>query len=249
MNLRLLCFLCLLLPGVATGQAIDFPHPPAGQVLDAGGWLGEERRSRLEEELGRYRASHALDVLVVLWDRGLPPETTLEGLARRVGETWARHDLWAVVLHVPDSLLRPVVVFGGRASTHYEDEDAGLALHNAVSRGMKERSTRAQVEALGLELGEEFVFLKNRAAHERKQVMVIHDQQHLVKKERHQSMIFRAFITTMLTLLAVGVVAVIHLIKRRPSDLRFPETQWRRRLGATWSGGSRIVVSLPSRIS
>ena len=79
--------------------------------------------------------------------------------------------------------------------------------------------------------------------------MVIHDQQHLVEKERHQSMIFRAFITTMLTLLAVGVVAVIHLIKRRPSDLRFPETQWRRRLGATWSGGSRIVVSLPPRIS
>jgi len=249
MNLRLLFFLCLFLPGVVTGQAIDFPHPPSGQVFDTGGWLGEERRSRLEEELGHYRTSHALDVLVVLWDRGLPPEATLEDLARRVGETWARHDLWAVVLHVPDSLSRPVVVFGGRASTDYEDEDAGLALHNAVSRGMKERSTRAQLESLGLELGEEFVFLKNRAAHERTQVLAIHDQQHLVKQERPQPMIFRAFITTMLTLLAIGVVAVIHLVKRRPSDLRFPETQWRRRLGATWSGGSRIVVSLPPRIS
>ena len=105
------------------------------------------------------------------------------------------------------------------------------------------------MESLGLELGEEFVFLKNRAAHERTQVLAIHDQQHLVKQERPQPMIFRAFITTMLTLLAIGVVAVIHLVKRRPSDLRFPETQWRRRLGATWSGGSRIVVSLPPRIS
>ncbi|MED5418997.1 MAG: hypothetical protein VYA27_09855, partial [Verrucomicrobiota bacterium] len=85
MNLRFLIFLCLLLPGVAAVLAIDFPQPPDGQVLDAGGWLGEERKSRLEEELSRYRTSHALDVLVVLWDRGLPPGTTLEDLARRVG--------------------------------------------------------------------------------------------------------------------------------------------------------------------
>ena len=249
MNMRFLTFLCLLLPEVVAGQTIDFPQPPEGQVLDTGGWLGEERKSRLEEELGRYRTSHDLDVLVVLWDRGLPPGTTLEDLARRVGETWARHDLWTVVLHVPSSLMRPVVVFGGRASTPHEDEATGLALDNAVSRGMKERTTRSQVEALALEIGEEFIFLKNHAAHERKQSMVPGTQQHLPGEERHQSMMFRAFIATAFALLAIGVVAVIYLFKRRPSDLHFPETHWRRRLGAAWGGGSRIVVSLPPRIS
>lgn len=249
MNLRFLTFLCLLLPGVVAGQAIDFPQPPDGQVLDVGGWLGEERKSRLEEELGRYRTSHDLDVLVVLWDRGLPPGATLEALAKRVGETWARHDLWTVVLHVPSSLMRPVVVFGGRASTAYEDEATGLALHNAVSRGMKERTTRAQVEALALELGEEFIFLKNHAAGERKQIMALNTQQHLPGEERPQSMMFRAFIAAAFALFAVGMIAVICLFRRRPSDLHFPETHWRRRLGAAWSGGGRTVVSLPPRIS
>ncbi len=249
MNLRFLPFLCLLLPGVTAGQAIDFPHPPPGQVLDTGGWLGEARKSRLEGELGRYRTSHALDVLVVLWDRGLPPGTTLEELAGRVGETWARHDLWTVVLHVPDSLRRPVVVFGGRASAHFEEEATGLALHNAILRGMKERSTRSQIEALALELGEEFTFLKNHAAHERKQIMALSTRQNLSAEERDQSMIFWAFIATACALLAVGVVALSRLFKRRPADLHFPETHWRRRLGAAWSGGGRIVVSLPPRIS
>ena len=249
MNLRLLSFLCLLLPELATGQAIDFPGPPDGQVLDAGGWLGEDRKSRLEMELGHYRSRHDLDVLVILWDRGLPPGTTPEELASRVGQSWARQDLWTVVLHVPASLMRPAVAFGGRASTTYGEEATALALRNAVSRGMKERTTRAQVEALALELGEEFTFLKNQANNERQQNMALISRQDLAGEESSQTMMFRAILATTFVLLAAGVATIIYLLKRRPSGLHFPETRWRRRLGAAWSGGSPIVVSLPPRIS
>ena len=250
MMMRLLLILSLLAPTLAVGQAIEFPYPPAGQVLDAGSWLGDERRSRLESALGRYRKSYQIDVMVVVWERGLPPETSLEDLAERVGETWAREPLWVVILHIPDSLHRPTAVYGGSGTKNFQEEVPAVALHSAVLRGMKERTTRAQVEALGLEAGEEFVFLKNRREFEHKEHLAHHHHQQLQGPEgRHQSMIFRAVIATLLALVAVGVVALLYLRRRRPSDLQFPETRWRRRLGGKWSGGGQIVVALPPKIS
>lgn len=249
MLIRIVILLSLLTPVASWGQAIDFPNPPLGQVLDAGDWLGEDRRVRLEEQLGHYRKRFEVDVMVVLWDRGLPPETSLEELAERVGQTWARETFWVVVLHIPDSLLRPAAVYGGRASKRYLEEVPGLALDTALTRGMKERTTRAQIEALGLELGEEFVFLRHRAAYEHKEHLANQTEKLQHSEERHQTMIFRAVIATLLALAAVGLVALIYMVKRKPSDLCFPETRWRRRLGGTWSGGGQIVVSVPPRIS
>ncbi len=239
----------LTTPATMWGQTIDFPNPPLGQVLDAGDWLGEDRRVRLEKELRHYRKRYEVDVMVILWDRGLPPETSLDELALRVGQTWERESFWVVVLHIPDSLLRPAVVYGGRATKRYLEEIPGLALHSASTRGMKERTTRAQVEALGLELGEEFVFLRHRAEFERKEQLASQKEKLENSEERHQTMIFRAVIATLLALVAVGVVALIYMTKRKPTDLSFPETRWRRRLGGSWSGGGQIVVSLPPRIS
>ena len=82
---RLLLIMFILgLPGVATAQGVAFPNPPAGQVFDPTGWLGEDRILRLEKELGRYRKHHAVDVVVVLWSRGLSPQTTLEDLVNEL---------------------------------------------------------------------------------------------------------------------------------------------------------------------
>lgn len=249
MLIRSIVFLCLLCPTLARGQAIEFPNPPLGQVLDAGSWLGDARRIHLENELGRYRKAYQIDVMVVLWDRGLPPETGVEELAERLGETWTRENIWVVVLHIPDSLHRPAIVAGGVGTKRFMGGLTELALQSAALRGMKERTTRAQIEALGLEAGGEFVFLKNRSEFERKEYVAHHDQQLRDQEDRHQSMIFRAVISTLLALMAVGVVAALYLLKGRPTDLEFPQTRWRRRLGAKWSGGGQIVVSLPPRIS
>ncbi len=249
MVVRILVLLTLLAPSPIWGQSIEFPNAPIGQVLDTGEWLGAERRAHLENELGRFRKKHALDVMVILWDRGLPPATGLEELAARIGETWAREDLWVVVLHVPDSLHRPTAVFGGAASERYLDDALVGALRTATLRGLKERTPRAQVEALGLEAGGEFVFLKNRGELERKAHVAARADQSRNQENRHQAMIFRGFIATLMALFAVGVLASLYLVKRRPTNLEFPHTRWRRRLGAKWSGGGCIVVSLPTRIS
>lgn len=239
----------LLLPTLASSQSIDFPPPPAGHVLDAGDWLGPGRKARLEQELGRYRRNHDLNVLVVLWNRGLPPGTTLEALAARLGETWAHHGLWAIILHVPDSLQRPVVVAGNRTSRSRDDEAIALAVSASVSRGMKERSTRARIESLALEVGEELAFLKNRAAHQNGQVVSNKNLPDPPDRGLRLPMLPGALIPITLALLLIGVIAVIYLLRRRTTGLFFPETHWRRRLGAPWGGGPRIIVSVPPRTS
>ena len=109
MIFRLLLLLATLLPPLASGQNAAFPSPPPGQVLDSGNWLPDARRRHLESELGRIRLTHQVDVLVVVWEQGLRPGSSLEDLASRLGETWAREDLWAVVLHVPHSLAPPTL--------------------------------------------------------------------------------------------------------------------------------------------
>ena len=73
----------LIMPGIARSQGIAFPPSPDGQVFDPSGWLGEDRIHRLEEELGRFRQDHAVDVIVVLWSRGIPPRASMEDLAQR----------------------------------------------------------------------------------------------------------------------------------------------------------------------
>lgn len=225
----------------------EFPNPPAGQVLDIGDRLGSERRGRLESELRRLRSEYNLDVMVVLWTGSLPPSTGLEDLARRLGETWAREDLWAVVLHVPDSLHRPAVASGGSFLETVTEQAAFDAQARAIFRGTKERTPNAQVEALALELGEEFVFLQHRRDYERKGIVAAQDEQLRAREDRQQAMIVRAIIATLFALLAVALVAVLYFFKRRPSNLAFPDTRWRRRLGAKWCGGNPVVVSIPSR--
>lgn len=249
MLVRILLLLLLLSPAALRGQATEFPKPPDGQILDTGGWLGENRRANLEAELGRYRKEYEIDVMVILWDHGLPPETSLEELADRLGETWAREDLWLVVVHIPDSLRYPAVVAGGPATGSVREEALSGALLRAIDRGMKERTTRAQVEALALEAGEEFVFLRNRSALEQKLQVAAQHQQARTREASHETMILRALVVTLLALAAVGALAVVYLLKRHPNHLEFPNTRWRSRLGAKWSGGGHIVVSLPTRTS
>ena len=40
--------------------------------------------------------------------------------------------------------------------------------------------------------------------------------------------------------------ALSAILDKRPKILEFPMTRWRQRLGARWSGGGHIVVTLPT---
>lgn len=245
---RLLLPLLLTLVGASLlpAQSIEFPLPPDGQVLDRGHWLGKKRTSKLESELTRFRELYDIDVRVVLWDRAVPGDTKLSELAKRLGETWVRSDLWVIVLHVPESSRRPTAVWGGPGSAHLMEGVPDRALHSATLRAFKERTVRATIEALGLEAGQEFVFLKHRQELEQQVFLANRARQERAREGRDQALIIRAGLATMLALIAVAAVGFLYYFRRRPSNLRFPETRWRKRFGGDWSGGGNIVVSIPA---
>ena len=239
----------LIMPGITRSQGIAFPPSPDGQVFDPSGWLGEDRIHRLEEELGRFRQDHAVDVIVVLWSRGIPPRASMEDLAQRIGDAWSRQPLWAVVLHVPESLHRPVVVTRSDAEPLPGDQSIEVARQTAVTRGMKEPHTRARVEALALETAEELTFWTSR-------ILLGEDRAttanaHILPSAQLTRRSFPAIATISgsVALCVLTLMGILSFRKRRYGPLFFPETNWKRRLRADWSGGNNITVSIPQRPS
>lgn len=236
--------LALLLPGMAKSQGVEFPAPPNGQVFDPAGWLGADRIIRLENELSRYQKNHQVDVFVVLWSRSLPPRTTLEELAVRLGETWSQQPLWAVVLHLPESLHRPVVVSRNTSGPLPGEQFIDDARQSAVSRGMKEPHTRARIESLALEIGEELIFCKNRELLEQT-TSTTGDSNTLPQGEQlHRPLLPPAIVLIFPALLLIVISCRFH---QRSASLTFPARTWRRRLNASWGGANPITVSIPPR--
>ena len=236
--------LALLLPGIAKSQGVEFPAPPNGQVLDPTGWLGTDRIVRLENELSRYQKNHQVDVFVVLWSRSLPPRTTLEELAMRLGETWSRQPLWAVVLHLPESLHRPVVVSRSTSSSLSGEQSIDDARQSAVSRGMKEPHTRARIESLALETGEELIFWKNRALLEQTTSTTDDSKTPPQGEQLHRPLLPPAM---GLIFPALLLIIILRRFRQRHASLTFPARTWHRRLNASWGGANQITVSIPPR--
>jgi len=242
---KLALIICtLLLPGAAKSQGVEFPSSPDGQVFDPTGWLGADRIVRLENELSRYRKNHGIEVFVVLWNRSLPSRTTLEDLALRVGETWAQQALWAVVLHLPESLHRPVVVSKNTSGKFAGEQSIEDAMQSAVARGMKEPHNRARVESLALETAEELTFYKNWALLEQ-MPPTVGDAKALLKGTQPQRPLHLQAMA--LTIPTLFLIIILCRFVRRSTSLSFPARTWHRRLDASWGGGNQITVSIPPR--
>lgn len=233
-----------LLTGVAKSQGVEFPSSPNGQVFDPAGWLGADRIVRLENELSRYRRNHGIEVFVVLWSRSLPSGATLEELALRIGETWSQQDLWAVVLHLPESLHRPVVVSKNISGQFLAEQSVEDTVRSAVSRGMQEPHTRARIEALALETGEELTFYKSRALLEQTRPAISAARALLEGTQPQGLRLFPAMAFIIPTLF---LIIILCRFRRRSESLSFPARTWHRRLSASWGGGNQITVSFPPR--
>ncbi len=213
-------------------------------MLDQDQWLDREQRSQLESELTRLRQTHAVDVLVIIWSQAFDSETDPEQLARRLGATWSREDLWALVLHRPDATTHPLAVWGGPLLEDSADSSLDKPLRDALARGLKEWTGRDRVSGVALNLGEELVFLQSRR---RAELAARQQQQTSARAEAGHpgwTGIIRYALIAVAVLIAIALVATGWILYRsRPTSLRFPKTRWRRRLGANWSGGSNLITS------
>lgn len=249
--MRRLFFLLLFLTdgSFAFGQQIPFPNAPVGQILDNRGWLGDERKDALEQRLRRYRTEHGVDVIVAIWDRELPQDRNLTELTKELGHAWGREELWAIVLKAPESVQRPEVHYGGILADQIDTQSLSSAVSQAIGRGLKDWTEEARTEAIAIELGEEFSYLRQRREQElaliRNKVTEITEAHE--KNERQKAFRF-VLAGAILIIIAAGIVFV-WLLSRRSGPFEFPETHWKKRFGGDWSGGSTIVVSLSTKHS
>ena len=245
MNLLRFLLLLLLLPNAAGAEPPPLPNPPVGHVLDRSGWLSGPDTNELETELSRLRKEHLIDVIVVAWDRSLPVDHDLDAFARRLGQSWAREDLWAVVLQMPDTVNRPAIAYEGAAIDSLRKEPVEAAIETAVDRGMKEWTEPARLSGVALNLAEELVYLRLRRQHEQNTIKKAQTKALAIAKQRKENLMIRVTGGIMATILLIGTVLAARLIirRRRPAQLTFPETRWRRRLAAPWCGGSDLVTT------
>jgi len=242
----LLLILCLLvLAPTVRAQETLLPNPPLGQVLDRKEWLGENRAVALEERLRRYRSDIGIDVLVVVWDRELPENQTLEELTRKLGKTWAREELWAVVLTAPNSLQRPEICYGGIVADQIDAKSLDHAVAQAIVRGLKDWTEQARIEAVALEIGEEFAYLMQRRTQELAFVRERVADITAVHQKTQKKQTFKYIFSALSLVLALSAALYFWLKLRRRGPYEFPETRWRKRLGGSWSGGSTIAATLP----
>lgn len=241
MNFVLLV-LMLLLPRTVGAEDPTMPDPPAGQVLDQSGWLPDNTSGPLESELGRLRRDHQVDVQVVIWDQPLPGDHDPHSFARHLGSTWARENLWAVVLQEPGSDTPPAVAYQGPSLEQLGPETVIPAIQAAIDRGLKDWSDRERTSAVALNLAEELVHLRLRQQHTEapSQLPVAAP----AGRQQENARAIRISLGVVAAILLIGVFITFRLVRRRgPAKLLFPDTRWRLRLGASWCGGTDLVTT------
>lgn len=237
----------LVIPFAASAADFELPNPPAGQILDQDDWLGRDDKKHLEGELTRFRDAHGVDVLVVIWSQAFGSEGDLQDLARRLGETWSRESLWAVVVQHQESPDRPFTAWGGELLEKFTAGSLDESLREAVSRGLKEWSDRNRVSGVALNLGEELVFHRNRHQAEREALQFQQLATETAAKQQGRTQVIRYSLLGLAILIAAALLVIGWIRYRsRPTKFQFPQTRWRRRLGASWSGGSNLNTSFTS---
>jgi hypothetical protein len=245
MNLLPLALILFLSPLAAGANDSPRPNPPTGHVLDHRGWLPKPHVQQLETELSRLRTEHHVDVLVIVWNRTPPPDNDLEALARHLGQTWARENLWAVVLQVPDNVKHPVVAYEGAVIDTLRRDAVDQAIRAAVDRGVKEWTEPDRLASVALGLGEELVYLRLRRQHEQDSITAAETKAAAVAKQQKDGRTMRTALGVTAALLLIGGILTARILIRRrgPARLTFPDTRWRRRLGAPWCGGGDLVTT------
>lgn len=237
--------LLVLWPLSLGAEEPTLPNPPVGHVLDRSEWLSRPQTEQLDTELARLRREHKVDVIVVVWDRSLPVDDDLDAFARHLGEQWAREDLWALILQMPESVNRPAVAYDGNVIAALRPEPVANAIRQAVNRGMKDWSEPARLRSVGLEVAEELVYLRLRRQFEQNTIKEARAEEIAAEKRKKETLMIRITVAVMAAILVLGTIIAIRVFmgRRGPARMTFPATRWRRRLQAPWCGGSDLVTT------
>lgn len=245
-----LCLLlfCLLMPVTVLAQEESYdvddsmiPPRPSTHIFDSAKWLNANEEDRLEIELARQYDDYQIDIYIVTQPRH--PVQGASTYARTLGEAWTRAPVWCVIFYVP----------GDPSGFHAQAGGVGLdparvnrAIAEASKRAKREMTEKDRIMAAWSECAEVLRFMYN--ARDRNREAYI-DQ----RKEAKNEAISRQKRKKIIMVIGAGAFFAMFAgatyfftrkrKKRCPAVFEFPETSWRKRYQAPYSGGSGLVAS------
>lgn len=217
------------------------PERPPRHIFDPAKWLNPEEEDRISIQLADQLRENEIDVYIVT--RAKQPVQGAKTYARTLGEAWTRAPVWCVIFYVP----------GDPSGFHVQAGGIGLdparvnrAVAEASKRAKREMSEKDRVMAAWVECAEVLRFMHN--ARDRNLDAVIEQQKKLknesVNKDKWKRIIIVSVVSAIVILLAGAWFILSKIRKKRcPAVFEFPETSWRIRYLAPYSGGSGLEVS------
>lgn len=247
LRLSLLLF-CLWIPSGMLAQEESYdvddsmiPPRPATHIYDAAKWLSAEEEDRLESQLALQYRENKIDMYLVT-----QPKHPVQGAstyARTLGEAWSRAPVWCVIFYVP----------GDPSGFHVQAAGVGLdparvnrAIAEASKRARREITEKDRIMAAWSECAEVLRFMDN--ARDRSRDAFLDKREEVVNevlaKEKRKKIIMVVAAGAFCAMIAGATFFFTRKRKKRcPAVFEFPETSWRTRYQAPYSGGSGLVAS------
>jgi len=224
------------------------PSKPDGHIYDPSGWLLDERRTEIEETLGKAERQWSVRLFAVVLERN--PAGGAEAYARMLGRSWGGEGVWGVIIHVPGIEGTPwCVAERGSMVKWASKESFDEAVKAAMDRTRREPAERLRLKVACKELTDELGFLGLKEERIEKKFGEAGNEG--VEKAMDQHSNRRVLFVGVPLILLIGVVGFFVLrrkLRNRKKPFLFPETEHRVRFQGPWSGGGNAVLRFTRKV-
>ena len=245
LNVIAACFL-LVASTQAQEEAFDvddsiIPQRPPSHIFDPAKWLSPDEEDSIQLQLAKQYKEHDIDIYIVT--RAKQPVQGAKTYARALGEAWSRAPVWCVIFYVPGDPSGFHVQAGGLG---LDPARVNRAVSEASRRARREMTEKDRVMAAWGECAEVLRFMHN--ARDLSNEAVAEKRNELrgewISKEKWKRIIMVSGIGLLVLLVASAYFFFSSTRKKRcPAVYHFPDTAWRKRYQAPYSGGSGVVAS------
>ncbi|WP_411827089.1 TPM domain-containing protein [Luteolibacter sp. AS25] len=244
MSQLLVVILAVTLTFVSTGNAdqlekiLENSQRPAGSVFDPTGVLTPKQQAEISAPLHGLLENEEIDILVVI----LPEigEFQPQDVAKKFAEKWGEGNMSSLVLHVPGRDGTPWIFPGENVGTAVTPEVVRKSVSDGEKRAAAEPDDFRKVRAASIEAADAVRYWSGGAVL-RSEAIINARLVHQLEFERKRRLLKLAALLGAAALIPMifGIVLLFtRLSKMGPRT--FPPVRKIPRLGAPYSGGSRI---------
>jgi hypothetical protein len=230
----------------------SLPSKPDGHIYDPSGWLLDERRTEIEETLGKAEREWSVRLFAVVLERN--PAVGAEAYARMLGRSWGGEGVWGVIIHVPGIEGAPwCVAERGSMVKWASKESFDEAVKAAMDRARRQPAEQLRLKVACKELADELGFLglkEERIERKFGEAGNEWDEKAMDRRSNRRSRRRVLFVGVPLILLigVVGFFVVRRKLRNRRKPFLFPETEYRVRFEGPWSGGGNAGLRFTRKV-